>query len=587
MTFYEAALEVLRRSGRPLHYKKITEMAIRDALLSHVGKTPEVTMGDRLNQELKREDFSSLVSTRPGVFSLREEIVEKLNKESEERERRERQREERRKKEQREREERERREAQETDQSRDTSRSSKDEDGDEDEDEDDNEESSSSRGGRSRRRGSRRRGSRGRRGRRSNDSDSSDEDEDKKEETSSSSSSKSSSRRSSRSNGTSSDAKKMAYPEDPELFDEPQDESNDDDGDDDNSSNDRSRRRSRGRGRRGRRRSRSSSHSNSDSNQSDSSSSSPSSSKPSSSSRSSSRSSSSRSTSSSNKRNGRDSASNGQSEERQQQSLEDVRMAGLDNIAQAAYTVLRGGDAEPRPIEELSNEIFERKLVRFHTHDQSISVQAALVNDNQVRTRHGQRPVFVHYGAGRWGLTEWTMTRSALEKENVVFEAAKSCHAKTIEHLGRAMISFQAEALEQITLVLLEGMGYREIKVSKRSSNGDVFFSADWRQGLSNVRVCIQLVGDSKEELEQEAVTELRGTLHHYAASEGVIIHFGDVHKQAVKESREEKLAPITLIDRKTFIELLVEQGIGVRTYHVPMTYVDTVYLEQLKTQDA
>ena len=56
MTFTEAAAEVLRIAGKPLHYKEITELAIEKNLLSHVGKSPEVTMGARLAALLKKED---------------------------------------------------------------------------------------------------------------------------------------------------------------------------------------------------------------------------------------------------------------------------------------------------------------------------------------------------------------------------------------------------------------------------------------------------------------------------------------------------------------------------------------------------
>src|SRR5438067_4761298 len=48
MTFTEAAVEVLRRTGKPLHYKEIADVALRDNLLSHVGQDPEITMGQRL-----------------------------------------------------------------------------------------------------------------------------------------------------------------------------------------------------------------------------------------------------------------------------------------------------------------------------------------------------------------------------------------------------------------------------------------------------------------------------------------------------------------------------------------------------------
>src|SRR5690242_9388765 len=73
MTFTEAATEVLRIAGKPLHYKEITELAIEKNLLSHVGKSPEVTMGARLAALLKKEDKENpIIRVKPGVFGLRE-----------------------------------------------------------------------------------------------------------------------------------------------------------------------------------------------------------------------------------------------------------------------------------------------------------------------------------------------------------------------------------------------------------------------------------------------------------------------------------------------------------------------------------
>ncbi len=73
MTFIEAAAEVLRQAGKPLHYKEITELAIAKNLLSHVGKTPEVTMSHRLTSAIKKEDKDvPIVRVKPGIFALRE-----------------------------------------------------------------------------------------------------------------------------------------------------------------------------------------------------------------------------------------------------------------------------------------------------------------------------------------------------------------------------------------------------------------------------------------------------------------------------------------------------------------------------------
>src|ERR1041384_825555 len=73
MTFTEAAAQVLRLVGKPLHYKESTDVAIEKNLLSHVGKSPEVTMGARLAALVKKGDKENpLVRIKPGVFALRD-----------------------------------------------------------------------------------------------------------------------------------------------------------------------------------------------------------------------------------------------------------------------------------------------------------------------------------------------------------------------------------------------------------------------------------------------------------------------------------------------------------------------------------
>ena len=73
MTFSEAAIEVLRLVGRPMHFKKITQVAIARNLLSHVGKTPDVTMSARLAAVVGKDRGDvPIVRTKPGIFALRE-----------------------------------------------------------------------------------------------------------------------------------------------------------------------------------------------------------------------------------------------------------------------------------------------------------------------------------------------------------------------------------------------------------------------------------------------------------------------------------------------------------------------------------
>jgi HB1, ASXL, restriction endonuclease HTH domain len=48
MTYLEAAEKVLRAAKRPLSAREITEIALREGLITSHGKTPEATMSARL-----------------------------------------------------------------------------------------------------------------------------------------------------------------------------------------------------------------------------------------------------------------------------------------------------------------------------------------------------------------------------------------------------------------------------------------------------------------------------------------------------------------------------------------------------------
>jgi hypothetical protein len=70
MTFLEAAFDILRREGRPLHYKELTERALGKKLLTFVGRTPEVTMQTQLTAAVKKAPGNPFVRVKPGVFGL-------------------------------------------------------------------------------------------------------------------------------------------------------------------------------------------------------------------------------------------------------------------------------------------------------------------------------------------------------------------------------------------------------------------------------------------------------------------------------------------------------------------------------------
>lgn len=73
MTFYEAALAVLRSAGRPLSTAEITERALAAGLITTSGRTPEATMSAALykaaasSTELKKLDEPGQTRARRGT----------------------------------------------------------------------------------------------------------------------------------------------------------------------------------------------------------------------------------------------------------------------------------------------------------------------------------------------------------------------------------------------------------------------------------------------------------------------------------------------------------------------------------------
>ena len=504
MTFYEAAVEVLRRSGRPLHFKKITEVAIRDELLSHIGKTPESTMEDRLDQESKKEDTSWIVRTRPGVYMLRSDIADQLNEEAktkDEENRRKREEERARQAEQREQEDAEDADDEEEfddEEGEEGEDEDEDEDQDEDEDEDESEDEDEEDGGDDAKGGGR------------SASESADNEDD------GGGRGRRRRRRRGRGRSQSSDEAPAGDAEEP-TADQPKRNGQ---AREDKGERRRGRGRSRGKGK---------------------------------------------------QKEGKDSSS-----------FEDLQGERFDSITKAAFAVLQANERKPLNAAKIANAVFDNKLIKFHTHDPEATIQSAIVTDNQVRGRSGRRPLFSQYRDGRWGLTEWGVSDEGIEKEQKILALAAELRKEAHEQLGEAFSRLKAEAFEMVVMTLLERLDYRNLKVSKRTSEGDTYFSADWRRGFSDLRVCVHVASNAEATLGADAVKELRDTLEHYSAAEGIIVHIGQIAKDAVHESRKEDEAKVTIIDRKTFVRLLIDEGIGVRTFQTPLVMVDTAFIDAL-----
>lgn len=72
LTYLDAAREVLRRHGKPMHYTGIVTIAMRLGLLQTNSVNPSVQMSAVLNRAVKKRDGSEFRRIRSGVFALSE-----------------------------------------------------------------------------------------------------------------------------------------------------------------------------------------------------------------------------------------------------------------------------------------------------------------------------------------------------------------------------------------------------------------------------------------------------------------------------------------------------------------------------------
>lgn len=73
MNVQDAAIQILKDAGKPLHAKEIAERIIEAGLWSSDGKTPEATVSARLYSDIKKHgDQSTFVKVAPQTFFLRD-----------------------------------------------------------------------------------------------------------------------------------------------------------------------------------------------------------------------------------------------------------------------------------------------------------------------------------------------------------------------------------------------------------------------------------------------------------------------------------------------------------------------------------
>jgi hypothetical protein len=248
-------------------------------------------------------------------------------------------------------------------------------------------------------------------------------------------------------------------------------------------------------------------------------------------------------------------------------------LAGKD-LADAAMMVMSGFDRGQGavPLRNVVDTLMRRGKIGGDHGVATAQVSAALRADNTRRAGLGQRPRFRLASQGRVALTEWLLSHDLVRLEQDSLAAVERYRESARRNLHRKVQELPGHAFVELTLLLLERMGMRDLRSVKRagSPGGEAHFSAAHRTGTEEIRTAVVIRKDGRE-IGRERVSDLRGALHHYGpAACGWLVTTGQVLSGAREEATAAAAPPVTMMDGLTLARMLEDFEVGVvATRHV------------------
>jgi len=221
---------------------------------------------------------------------------------------------------------------------------------------------------------------------------------------------------------------------------------------------------------------------------------------------------------------------------------------------EAALEVLRE-TGRPLHYREIARRAVEQGLINPRGLTPEATMGAQLYTDIK---RRRSESVFRREGRGIFGLAEWEKgTRG------IVRQAARQ-RREVKRRLLEALREMAPEEFEQLVGRLLGAMGYENIEVTRRSSDGGVDVLAEIEVGVLRLHTAVQ-VKRLKGNVQRPVVSQLRGDMALWDVDQGMIITTGGFSEGAKQVARLRNVAPISLVDGDRLTDLLIEQEIGVR----------------------
>jgi len=232
------------------------------------------------------------------------------------------------------------------------------------------------------------------------------------------------------------------------------------------------------------------------------------------------------------------------------------------SFTDAAEHVLQHADnRRPMHYRDITARALEQHLLNTSGLTPDATMYAQIMQENQRRSRRGERPRFERYGKGMVGLSAWHGEGLAYQIEEHNREVRKKLH--------RQLQKMLPDAFEDLIGRLLAEIGFEKVQVTGRQGDGGIDVRGTLVVGeVIRTRMAVQ-VKRWKNNVQAPTVQQVRGSLG--AHEQGLIITTSDFSSGARTEAERPDAIPVALMNGEQLISLLVENEVGVakKSYHL------------------
>jgi hypothetical protein len=246
--------------------------------------------------------------------------------------------------------------------------------------------------------------------------------------------------------------------------------------------------------------------------------------------------------------------------------------AEWSNLTAAIVQLLRERHDRADSLKALARDLSRRPVGALGRIGPAV-VRAEVEQTNLRRSATGRPPLFEEVRPDVWGLA--SASGSELASSYGELDGWRDRHVEALHQtLRERLLQAQPAALATLLTLLLDRLGYQNLQLHPPLEDEPPTLSGIEPRALTRVRVAVRLLPQHLKATRMH-VSELRGSLHHYDATEGVIVALAGVDEAAVREAGVGHLAPVTLLHARGMIDQMLRVGVGVRTFQVAVHCVD------------